>query len=107
MHFLVIDDRFMVVTHVFLACDPAPEDQYPGLPVRRVTLLQMSDLSESSGGQAAGADRVVGRYPEPAALFRVFDSDRSVAEARFVLIPSSYIGDTWADYVRERRPGGW
>ena len=107
MHFLVIDDRFMIVTYVFLTRDPTGECGYPGLPVRRATLLRRSDLSAEPGGRKVGAGSVVGHYAGRVDLFRVFDSDRSVAEARYSLIPSSYIGDTWAEYASERWPGGW
>lgn len=107
MHFLVIDARFLTVTHVFLTRDPTMEDGYPGLSVRPVTLLRISDLSPEPDGRETGAGSVVGRYSGPGDLFRVFDSDRSVTEAGYSLIPSSYIGDTWAEYADERRLGGW
>ncbi len=106
MQFLVIDDRFRTPTHVFLTEDPATDSGFPDLLVRHATLLRMSDLSPAPEEPGLGPARaVVGRYPGPADLFRVFDSRRSVAEAGYSLIPSSFIGGTWAEYTGGVSPG--
>jgi hypothetical protein len=110
VHFLVIDTRLMVVRYVFLTRDPAGDADYPGLPVHWVTLLRFPDgtpLARGVAGSGGGPHFVVGRYRAAADVFRVFDSDRSVAEAGYSLVPSSYVGDSWESYARETGPEEW
>jgi hypothetical protein len=106
VYFLVIDVRFGTPIYVFLALDPREADDYPGLPVREVTLSFPLAAEDGSGPQRSVGRCSVGQDPNWMNLFREFASDGAVAGAGFILIEPLYVGPTWQAYAREFRPQG-
>lgn len=95
MHFLVVDDRFVMPIYVILETDPSGERDFPDLKVRAIT------LEERVGPGAA-----VGRHPLRLDLFREFRSDVGVKRAGFVVIEPRYVGPSWFSYLSAFRPEG-
>jgi hypothetical protein len=106
MHYLVIDRRFPTPIFVFLELDPRGEAGFPDLAVRRVTLEPPGPPADSQKAAPFVPQSAIGRDPWRQHRYREFASDRSAAEAGFILIEPRYVGPDWSGYVRTFRPDG-
>jgi hypothetical protein len=105
VHFLVIDIRFGTPIYVFLAFDPREAVDYPGMPVREITLTL--PYAPDCSGPLRGVGRCsIGQDPNWISSFREFASDGAVAGAGYILIEPLYVGPTWQAYAQEFRPQG-
>jgi hypothetical protein len=104
VHFLVIDVRFGTPIYVFLALDPRQSADYPGLPVREITLT-LPDATVCCEPPHVGRCSI-GQDPNWINRFREFGSDGAVAGAGYTLIEPLYVGPTWQAYAQEFRPQG-
>jgi hypothetical protein len=100
--FLIVDNRYGTPIHVFLELDPSTEPAFPGFGIQVVIL----ESPTGPVGLGVPAGLAIGRNPHQLNRFRAFRSDRSVADAGFILIEPRYVGPSWPAYVLVFRPSG-
>lgn len=108
MHFLVMDNRFVVPIFVFLESDPSDRDGYPRLHGRWVTLEPAAATETTTRRAHIGScsSVAVGGDPSRADRFAKFESDTEVRAAGFALIEPQYIGPSWETYLNVFHPEG-